>query len=276
MNRLVALLPLVLLAACSKAGQQAAPSESAASAGAVAVASDASGTARASASSPTVGVKIDEDGKLFHFAYAYPANAAGIPALQAQLEAEKDKARAELVTQARNGQKEAKASGFDYNAYDSTSEWSVVTDIPGWLSMKGEFYSFTGGAHGNSGTQPLLWDKAANQRREPVSLFTSPAALNAALGPAYCAALNAERSKRRQQKVDPTSGDEFDKCLDPSEVTVLLGSGDKAHFTRIGLIADPYMAGPYAEGSYEITLPVTAAVLKAVRPEYRSVFAPAR
>ena len=75
---------------------------------------------------------------------------------------------------------------------------------------------------------------------------------------------------------DPASGDEFDKCLAPSEVTVLLGSGDKVHFTRIGLIADPYMAGSYAEGSYEVTLPVTPALIKAVRPEFRGAFAVGR
>jgi hypothetical protein len=275
MNRLVALLPLALLAACSKSGEQAAPSE-AASATAIAIASDSGGITKASASSSAAGVKIDEDGKLFHFAYAYPAAAAGIPALKAALDGEKDKARAELVAQAKDGQKEAAASGYDYNPYDTSAEWSVVTDIPGWLSLKGEFYSFSGGAHGNSGSSALLWDKAANRRREPLSLFTSKAAFDAALGQAYCAALNAERSKRREEKVNPASGDQFDKCLAPSEVTVLLGSGDKAHFTRIGLIADPYMAGSYAEGSYEVTLPVTPALIRAVKPEYRGAFAPAR
>ena len=272
MNRMVALLPLALLAACSKAGEQAGPTTAASSEANAAQATIAADPAATAAAAPGA-VKIDEDGKLFHFAYAYPANAAGIPALRAELEAEKDKARAELVNQAKDGQKESKEGGFEYHPYDSTSEWTVVTDIPGWLSMKGEFYSFTGGAHGNSGTQPLLWDKTANRRREPLSLFTSAAAFNAALGPAYCAALNAERSKRREQKVDPGSGGQFDKCVLPSEVTMLLGSGDRAHFTRIGLIADPYVAGPYAEGSYEVTLQVSPAVLKAVKPEYRSMFA---
>ncbi|MGB7655718.1 MAG: DUF4163 domain-containing protein [Novosphingobium sp.] len=275
MNRMVALLPLALLAACSKAAEQGEPSEAASSEASAAQATAQADPAATAAAAPGA-VAIDEDGKLFHFAYSYPANAAGIPALRAELEAEKDKARTELVAQAKDGQKESKEGGYEYHPYDTVTEWTVVTDIPGWLSMKGEFYSFTGGAHGNSGTQPLLWDKAANRRREPIALFISPAALNAALGPAYCAALNAERSKRRQEKVDPNSGDEFDKCLAPSEVTILLGSGDKAHFTRIGLIADPYMAGPYAEGDYEITLPVNAAVLKAVKPEYRSMFAVGR
>ena len=272
MNRMVALLPLALLAACSKAGEQAGPSDAANSEATAAQATAQADPAATAAAAPGA-VKIDEDGKLFHFAYAYPANASGIPALRAELEAEKDKARAELVTQAKDGQKESKEGGYEYHPYDTVTEWTVVTDVPGWLSMKGEFYGFSGGAHGNSGTQPLLWDKAANRRREPISLFVSKAAFDAALGQAYCAALNAERSKRREEKVDPKSGDEFDKCLLPSEVTILLGSGDKAHFTRFGLIADPYMAGPYAEGNYEITLPVTPALLKAVKPEYRSVFA---
>ena len=275
MNRMAALLPLALLAACSKAAEQAEPS-TAASASASTGGDDAGVAAKAVASSSAAGVKIDEDGKLFHFAYAYPAAAAAIPALKAQLDAKKDEGRRALVDEAKKGQAGAKESGFDYNPYDRSVDWTVVTEIPGWLSLLGNSYEFTGGAHGNSGSTALLWDKAAGRRREPVSLFTSAAAFNAALGPAYCAALNAERSKRREEKVDPASGDQFDKCVLPSEVTVLLGSGDKAHFTRIGLIADPYVAGPYSEGNYEITLPVNPAVLKAVKPEYRSAFAVGR
>jgi hypothetical protein len=54
---------------------------------------------------------------------------------------------------------------------------------------------------------------------------------------------------------------------------VLLGSSDKQRFNRIGLIAAPYVAGSYAEGPYEITLPVTPAVLAAVKPEYKAAFA---
>lgn len=41
---------------------------------------------------------------------------------------------------------------------------------------------------------------------------------------------------------------------------------------HIGLIADQYLAGSYAEGPYEITLPVTPAVIAAVKPEYRAGF----
>lgn len=273
MARMAAIMPLLLLAACSNTPEEAAPSAPA-SAGAMATAAPDGATAIASASS--AGVKINENGTLFHFAYAYPAQAAAIPALKAQLDAEKDKARRSLVVEAQQGRDAAKRSGIDFNPYDRRVEWSVVTDLPSWLSLKGERYDFSGGAHGNSGTAQLLWDKTAGRSREPLALFTAKAAFDAALGQAYCAALNAQRSERREAKVNPASGDPFDKCLLPSEVTMLLGSGDKAHFTRIGLIADPYVAGPYAEGSYEVTLPVTPALIKAVKPEYRGAFAVGR
>ncbi len=36
--------------------------------------------------------------------------------------------------------------------------------------------------------------------------------------------------------------------------------------------ADPYVAGPYAEGDYDIALPVTQAVIEALKPAYRSSF----
>ena len=65
----------------------------------------------------------------------------------------------------------------------------------------------------------------------------------------------------------------FDQCIDPTASTVILGSSNKQQFDRIGILIAPYEAGPYAEGDYEITLPVTKAVLAAVKPQYRSVFA---
>jgi hypothetical protein len=77
----------------------------------------------------------------------------------------------------------------------------------------------------------------------------------------------------RWAKVNRNSGDEFDACLDPASVTVILGSANGQGFDRIGFLIDPYAAGPYAEGDYEVTLPVTGKVLAAVKPEFRSAFA---
>ncbi len=35
----------------------------------------------------------------------------------------------------------------------------------------------------------------------------------------------------------------------------------------------PYVAGAYAEGDFEFTLPVSPAMLRAVKPDYRDAFA---
>ena len=66
---------------------------------------------------------------------------------------------------------------------------------------------------------------------------------------------------------------EFGECPPIKDLTVLLGSSNGRKFNRIGLVADPYVAGPYAEGNYDITVPVTAEVLEAVRPAYKDAFA---
>lgn len=270
MNKFAILVPVALMAACKDNSQASVPARSpepAASAVAIAPPVPASDAKARS-------VKVEND--LYSFSFEYPAKAAEIPALKARLDSELDQAQREIAAMAREGRDDAKASGYDYNRYDRSVGWAVVTDLPGWLSLSSQFYEFTGGAHGNHGSGTLVWDKAAGRARDPLDLFVSKAAFDAALSGAYCTALNKERAERRGEPVGTNGEAMFEDCLKPSGVTVLLGSADKRHFTRIGLVADPYAAGPYAEGSYELTLPVTPALIKAVRPEFRAAFAPGR
>lgn len=207
----------------------------------------------------------------YKFTYSYPTQAARIPALRSWLEADKAKLRASIAGDAAEGRRAARRNGFPFNQYEAQKSWKVVTDTPRFLSLSGDVYSFTGGAHGNPGSLALVWDKAAGRRLDPKAMFVSVAALQAAVTQPYCAKLNAERTARRGT---PPSGDDmFGKCPGIGDLTVLLGSSDRNRIDRIGFIADPYVAGPYAEGAYEVTLPVTPAVLRAVNPAYRASFA---
>ena len=232
-----------------------------AASGAVAVA--AAGKAR------SVSVKND----LYAFTYAYPAAAGAIPALKARFEGEIASGQRELAAAAKEGRAEAGKDGFSFNGFESGTSWQVVAELPGWLSLSAAIFEYTGGAHPNHGYAALLWDKAAGRERKVEDLFASKAALARALTPAFCAELNRQRASRRGQPVDPASTDSFDQCIDPTGSTLILGSADHQHFTRIGVLIGPYEAGSYAEGSYEVTLPVTPAVLAAVRPEFRTTFA---
>lgn len=231
----------------------------------------ASATARATSSSAS-GVSIKEETDLYSFEYAYPAAAASIPALSALLEKEMATDKKEMIANASADRSGAAQGGFPYHAHSLSVEWKAVADLPDWLSLTREFSTYTGGAHGISGVTSLVWNKQADQAMAGVEMFVSPAALEQAISAQFCPALNAERTKRRGEPVDPASTDSFSACPTIKELTVIPGSSNGKTFNRIGLNAGPYVAGPYVEGEYEITLPVDAAVLAAVKPEYRGAF----
>ena len=217
--------------------------------------------------------KVRVENEFYTFEYAWPAEAAAIAPLTEILRKRADTAQKELEKYAREDSAAAAEAEFEYRPHEMEVEWERVADTPGWLSMSAMVYTYTGGAHPNYVYDSLVWDKQAGVERDPTDLFRSAGALGTALGGPFCAQLNAERAKRRGSPVDPASDDSFSKCPDIDELTVLLGSSNGTTFDRIGLLAAPYIAGPYAEGSYEFTLPVTTAVLDAVKPEYRKAFA---
>lgn len=204
------------------------------------------------------------------FTFVYPPQVRAVPALAAWFAGEEARMRSAVTAQAVADQRDAVKSGNAFNPYETSRIWKVVTDTPRFLSLSVERYDYTGGAHGMTDYASLVWDKAKRQRRTTLSFF-DPAALRVAVTPAFCRRLDAERRAKRGGTLE-TGLPEFSRCIDPIESAVLLGSSSHARFDRIGFMIAPYAAGPYAEGVYEVTLPVTAAVLAAVKPEWRPYF----
>lgn len=215
---------------------------------------------------------VEETGD-FLFKYSYPEEAGDIPELAALLGKDLDEMRAEIAAQSAAGREAAHDDGFPFNKYSSGTEWKVVADTPRFLSLSSVFDSYDGGAHGMYGYGALVWDKEASAALQPADFFTSIDALDDVLGESFCNQLNAERAKRRGQPVEEGSDDIFDVCVPLSDTTLLLGSAGGKAFNRIGVQIGPYVAGPYAEGSFEFTFPVNAAVLEVVKEDYRSAFA---
>ena len=204
------------------------------------------------------------------FSYAYPTAAARIAPLRRWLEADRVRLRTRAAGLAAEDRREAAKSGFPFHQHDASREWKVVTETPRLLSLSGESYSYTGGAHGNTALESLVWDKAKARRVDPRTMFESAAAMQRVLGPGWCAWLKGER--RRRLGSDPGTDDIF-PCPPVSDLIVLLGSTDRRAIDRIGLVAGQYVAGSYAEGMYEMTVPVTPALLAIVRPEWQAAFA---
>lgn len=205
------------------------------------------------------------------FAYNWPGQVAAIPALVERFTAERDKLLAEQKTEWAEAVAEYGAQdcvACTNRAYEKS--WEVVADLPRYLSLSASFYVYTGGAHGNGAHDALVWDREAKVAVDPKAMFASPKALQDALGAEWCKALKAERTKRLGEDY---SEDGIFTCPPISDLTVLVGSSNKRSFDRIGLLAAPYVAGSYAEGTYEVTLPVTPAVLAALKPEYKPAFA---
>ena len=246
--------------------------------------STASAAAQAEGASPSTSatsqangaLKVSEANDVYTFDYAYPAAAGRIAPLRELLDARMEEAREKHVALAIDARADADEGGYPFNPYGSGTEWQVVANLPDWLSLSANYWEYTGGAHGNSWFGALLWDKQAGEPREPLSLFTSPEALEAVVQGEFCDLLDRQREEKRGQPVTRDPQDWASACIGLDAATVILGSTNRRTFDRIGFLVAPYNAGPYAEGSYEVTLPVGRAILGVVKPEYRSAFSAVR
>ena len=266
-----------MLAACSSP-EDVADKTGVGKATATATASDgASATAAAAAQAAGAVAFTDNSSKdeaSREFAYSWPAQVSSVPELVGRFTAERDTLLSEQKTEWDEAIREF--AGQDCVACVNRGfekSWQVVADLPRFLSLSADIYFYTGGAHGNSGHDALVWDREAKAAFDPKAMFTSSAALQSALGDPWCKALKTERMKRMG---DDYSDDGFFQCPSIADLTMLPGSSNRQTFNRIGLLAAPYVAGSYAEGTYEVTLPVTPALLGAVKPEYKSAFALAK
>ncbi|MET0249012.1 MAG: DUF4163 domain-containing protein [Sphingobium sp.] len=224
------------------------------------------------AAAPVKAVSVSEKTDLLEFSFGYPAPAAGIPAIARRLDADMRRSKDDALAMAREDKAAADQSGFPFHTHSLETTWSVAADTPRLLSLRSETYVFTGGAHGMTGYGALLWDKARQREASLSAMMVAPSAFAAATRDRFCTDLDAERAKKRGAPVK-RGNDEFTKCIDPMKEVLVPASTDGRRIDRITVVIAPYSAGPYAEGSYEVELPVDAAMLKAIRPEFHAAFA---
>ena len=266
MKRWVPLFALGVLTACGPSGcsREPAPDPT--------PTATPSPTASASVATSNGARSVAEETDDFLFEFSYPAEAGRIVELASLLDIQLEQRREELASEAVAARREASEDGFPYNKHSYTAEWKVVTELPGWLSLSADIATYSGGVHGDYTVESLVWDKEAEQAMDAKRLFTSPAALEAAVGDRFCEALSREREERRGEPVEEVADDAFTKCPEIDEVEILVGSSNRRTFNRLTVYAGPYVAGPYAEGAYEVDLDVDDAILAAVKPEYREAF----
>lgn len=221
-------------------------------------------------------VSIDDKTDLLDFHLGWPAEVSAIPALATLIRKPAEEQKAVLLKAAAEDRAMRTKEGYPFNGYQSSTLANVEGQTARLLSVSLDVSEYSGGAHPNHGTKAILWDKSLDRRIDVADLFTRGSTdLTALLREPYCAALAAERRKKRGEEdgdASPRPDGPFDACPQFGELALIPKAGGAA-LSTIVLHADPYVAGPYAEGDYDIELPVTAALIAALKPEYRSSFA---
>lgn len=202
------------------------------------------------------------------FEYHIPDEAAASPSLAARLEAERGGAQADFEEGRAAFMRDAPGSQLG-DAFTWHKEWDVMGRSGSLLSLAAIVYSFEGGAHGNTGFDALLWDVARDDPIDVTALFTDRYLGLAHLDRAFCARLRTMQIERFEGEVD----EPWAECPLLHELAIVPAGAPAQPFTQIKVLVPPYVAGPYAMGSFEIDLPVDAALIAMLRPEYREAFA---
>jgi hypothetical protein len=204
------------------------------------------------------------------FSYVWPAEAAAVPPLDLRLYTEAKAALAKAQDFARDDQQAAKDEKRDFNQHEYSMEWTTAGNTPRLLSLQSALGSFEGGAHPNSNDGALLWDRSLKREIKMESLFLHSGSFAALTRIRYCAALSAEQRKRRRGE---KLGGDFDRCPKYSDLAIApVDRNGNGRFDTIDFVASPYAAGPYVEGAYEVTLPVTSQLIAGIKPQYRNSF----
>ena len=265
---LLLLAGAVLLSSC--ADEPPTPAETAAAASVPGAPASAAADAEAKNAAAS---NVRESSDLVEFAYAYPREAAMIADLAAWLDNDRATRRDALIAVARRDKAAAEKAGFPYRPHSHLQTWQRVSNTPRFLSLSAEIQTYTGGAHGMTSFATLLWDRNRAKQRQPLDLFTSGEAFDAAIRDAFCAGI--ERAKTAKGIVAEDAPDSpFGKCPPASAQTVWLGSSDGRYLDRMTIAIAPYEIGPFAEGSYKINVPVTGALVGAVKDEFKRDFLP--
>lgn len=160
-------------------------------------------------------------------------------------------------------------------AYDAKIGFDDPVETTKLFSIARSDYEFTGGAHGNSSSLGILWDKAAKRRITPTGLLR-PGVSMSALDNVLCAALNVEKKKRDPQaetlRLTGQANDMWGCPHAADTPVVLVGGTQPGKAGGLLFLIGAYEAGPYAEGSYEVPVP-QAAIRNLLAPAYADEFA---
>ncbi|MBW8304438.1 MAG: DUF3298 and DUF4163 domain-containing protein [Brevundimonas sp.] len=145
----------------------------------------------------------------------------------------------------------------DRPKFENTVTITAAAETAKLLSLKRSSFDYSGGAHPNTLTTGLLWDKALKRQIGLAGLFRPGADLTA-LDQALCSALNTAKRARVPDGASITFDSKPFSCPRAATTPFVLTPGDTSgKAAGLTFLIGPYQAGPYVEGGYEIAVPAT-------------------
>ena len=178
------------------------------------------------------------------------------PDLHARLYAEEVRKLRQFAEGAQGELTEAGAP-TDRPKYENIVTLTTAAETPKLFSLKRTSLDYSGGAHPNTLTSGILWDKALKRQIGLADLFRKGADLTA-LDQALCSALNTAKRARVPDGASITFDSKPFACPRVAVTPFVLSPGDASgKAAGLTFLIGPYQAGPYAEGGYEIAVPAT-------------------
>lgn len=156
-------------------------------------------------------------------------------------------------------QGEQAEAGFDEERppYEKTIAITAAGETGALLSLKRMDFDYSGGAHPNTLSSGILWDKAAKRQIPGTALFRAGADM-AALDRALCAALNTAKTARSPGSPPVTlTGSDWSCPRAAATSFVLTGGSVPGKAAGLTFLVGPYQIGPYSDGAYEVALPAS-------------------
>ena len=176
--------------------------------------------------------------------------------LHARLYAEEVRKLRQFVEGAQGELTEAGAA-TDRPKYENAVTITAAGETAKLLSLKRSSFDYSGGAHPNTMTSGILWDKALKRQIGLADLFRKGADMTV-LDQALCSALNTAKRTRVPGGGSLTFDSKPFACPRVVTTAFVLTPGDASgKAAGLTFLIGPYQAGPYVEGGYELAVPAT-------------------
>lgn len=186
-----------------------------------------------------------------------PQGLKGQTDLHARLYAEEVRKLRQFVEGAQGERTEA-GNDSDLPPYENNVELTVAGETGKLFSLKRVAFDYSGGAHPNTLTSGLLWDKALKRQIGFTDLFRRGADLTV-LDQALCSAINTAKRARVPDGPSVTLGGKDWSCPRASVTEFVLTPGSApGKAAGLTFLIGPYQVGPYVEGGYEIAIPASS------------------